>query len=289
MKIDPFSIMASLGAVLTLLWPVMLLKNRREYTDITSTKAARRLKLYQFFPVGFALIKLFKINVRGEGFAERRKNISVVYGARYAHFYAYLFTGAQITYAAMLLPAGLLAGAVLRNSVIGFLGVSSSVLMLFYLDAEVRKKASEKKDALLCELPETIMRLALLLNAGMVLRDAWKMISESSDSVLCLEMKKVNEDIRNGISETEAFEAFGDRCGTRETRRLVSSIIQNIKKGNMGLSLSLQDLASEQWEEKKNYVRKKAGAAEQKLLFPMLMIFSAIITMIVVPVFTNIL
>ena len=129
----------------------------------------------------------------------------------------------------------------------------------------------------------------LLINAGMVLRDAWSMIAESSDTALGREMKQTSSDIRNGMPETDAFNLFAERCRTKEIRKFAGSLVQNIKKGSAGLSESLQQLADEQWDEKKNYVRKKAASSEQKLLFPMLMIFVSIIMMIVVPVFTNML
>ena len=100
-------------------------------------------------------------------------------------------------------------------------------------------------------------------------------------------MRQTGSDIRNGMSEADAFEAFADRCRTREIRKFSGSLVQNLKKGSAGLSACLEELADEQWEEKKNYVKKKAAASEQTLLFPMLMIFVAIILMIIVPVFTN--
>ena len=234
-------------------------------------------------------MKILKINVRSGKFTEKRKNISEIYGQRYAEFYTYLFTGAQISYAALLFPVSLLAGAASGSLITALLGTAASVLMLFVLDGEVRKKTLEKHEEIMCELPDVIMRLNLLINAGMVLRDAWSMIAESSDTALGREMKQTSSDIRNGMPETDAFNLFAERCRTKEIRKFAGSLVQNIKKGSAGLSESLQQLADEQWDEKKNYVRKKAASSEQKLLFPMLMIFVSIIMMIVVPVFTNML
>lgn len=287
MNINWTFVMAAAGTAASVFWMTVYAANRKNYSDVINTKAAAELRLSEIFFIGFYLMKLFRINVRTERFAVKRKNISAVYGTEYTEYYTYLFTGAQITYAATLFPVSLLLGAVTGSAAFAVLGIAASVLMLFYIDADIRKKAAEKEDALMCELPDMVIRLALLLNAGMVLRDAWSAIAQSSDSVLCTEMRKTSEEIRNGVSESEAYEEFAERCRNREIRKFVSTLLQNIRKGSAGLSEILQYSAAEQWDGKKNYVRKKAAAAEQKLLIPMIMIFTAIIVMIIVPVFTN--
>lgn len=287
MNIDWSVIMAAAGTLLTLLWLVVFIKGCGKYRDVSGTKAAETLKLNEIFFTGFELMKLFRIDVRTGRFSDKRKNISAVYGVRYAEYYTYLFTGAQITYAALLFPVSFLAGALADSVMLCVTGTAASVLMLFILDEEVKRKVREKHEAIICELPDVIMRLTLLINAGMVLREAWTMVAETSDSVLCNEMKQTGSDIRNGMPENEAFEEFADRCSSKEIRKFTGSLVQNLKKGSAGLSDSLRLLAEEQWEEKKNYARKKAAASEQKLLFPMLMIFVAVIMMIIVPVFTN--
>lgn len=289
MNINESVIMAFAGTVSALFWLFLFIRGNGKYSEIIKTKAAKELRLHEIFFTGFELMKILKINVRSGKCTEKRKNISEIYGQRYAEFYTYLFTGAQISYAALLFPVSLLAGAASGSLITALLGTAASVLMLFVLDGEVRKKTLEKHEEIMCELPDVIMRLNLLINAGMVLRDAWSMIAESSDTALGREMKQTSSDIRNGMPETDAFNLFAERCRTKEIRKFAGSLVQNIKKGSAGLSESLQQLADEQWDEKKNYVRKKAASSEQKLLFPMLMIFVSIIMMIVVPVFTNML
>ena len=286
-NIDASVIMAVTGTAAAVFWMWLFITGKGKYKDVLNTKAALNLKFCEIFYIGFLIMKMLNTDVRSRRYAVQRKNIIIVYGPEYADFYTYLFAGAQITYAATIFPIALLTGAAADSILLAFLGITASVLMLFYIDAEIKKRANEKNDEILCELPDMVVRLSLLLNTGMVLRDAWTLISQSSDSALYREMRKTSEDIRNGIPEGESFELFADRCRNKEISKFVSALLQNIKKGSAGLSEILQFTAAEQWEEKKNYVRKKASAAEQKLLVPMLMIFAAIIMMIIVPVFAN--
>ncbi len=282
----PF-LMTISGTFLMMVWILMFFAGCRKYKDILNTSAADRMTLSQIFFIGFTAMKILRINIKTERFAEKRRLCSEVYGPEYAEFYTYLNTGAQITYTVTLLPLSLLIGGAADSTAFAFIGVVASVLLMFYIDADVKKKASQKRDQIMCELPDIISRLALLVNAGMVLREAWDRIAASSDTIICTEMKRTGHDIRNGMPQAEAFIRFADRCRTKEIRKFISSINQNIQKGSSELVSSLQVMADEQWEEKKNFVKKKGNAVEQKLLLPMMMIFIAIILMIVVPVFIN--
>ncbi len=271
------------GCILSAIWLFLYLKNMNKYKEITGSKAAGELFGSDAFCVGFALMKILKISFKDNASSEKMMLISEVYGEQYADFYSCLFKGAQITYSCTVFVFSTVMGAAADNAAFTAAGWIASFLLLFYLDENTRKKAVEKREAVLYELPDMISHLALLVRSGMVLREAWVKISESSDSVLCREMKKTTEDIRNGVPEVQALMKFTDRCRTREVRKFVNSLIQNLKKGNSELVYFLRAAASEQWEEKKNYVMKKSEMTEQKLIFPMLLIFAAIIMMVLVP------
>lgn len=280
-------IMAVTGTVAAAIWILLFVSGNGKYGDIINTKSAGKYPLSSLFFIGFSIMKCLKINIRSEKYALKRSQNAELYGIKYAEFYTYLITGAQITYAATLFPVTMLIATCAGNAVLAFMGGAISVLMLFYLDSEIKKKVNERRDEILCDLPDMISRLTILVNAGMVLREAWGKIAVSSDSLLCREMLQTHNDIYNGMSESDAFIAFAERCGVKEVRKFISSLNQNIKKGGSELVNYLRMSADEQWEEKKNFIKRKSNAVEQKLLFPMILIFIAIIMMIIVPVFTN--
>ena len=280
--------MAIPATVTSVIWIVLFFFNHSRYKNILNTPAVKKYVMHDIFFIGFAIMKLLNINVKGEKFTLKRSGIAEIYGIKYAEYYTYMIAGAQITYAATLLPAVLMLAAVTENTAAGVLGIIMSGLMLIYMDFDIKKKVNQKHEEILSELPAMISKLTLLVNAGMVLRDAWNKTAQSSDSTLCREMRQTSLEIQNGVSEKEALNAFADRCQTKEIRKLISSLSQNIKKGNSEMAESLKIIASEQWEEKKNSVKVKGEAVNQKLLFPMLMIFVAIIIMIIVPIFVNI-
>ena len=69
------------------------------------------------------------------------------------------------------------------------------------------------------EFPNAVSTIALLVNSGMVLREAWKEVSTSEDSDLYREMRIVNEEMDNGVSEIDALYNFGNRCVTPEIKK----------------------------------------------------------------------
>lgn len=133
-------------------------------------------------------------------------------------------------------------------------------------------------------LPQVLSKLTLLVNSGMVLRDAWKKVSITGERTLYLEMQNTNLEMENGVMEIDAYRNFAERCNVKEVRKFTSLIIQNLNKGNEELAYFMKDLSDEMWEVKKNEVKQKGEKANSQLLLPMMMIFIGILLIIMVPI-----
>ena len=134
------------------------------------------------------------------------------------------------------------------------------------------------------DLPQVLSKLTLLVNSGMVLRDAWKKVSITGERTLYLEMQNTNLEMENGVMEIDAYRNFAERCNVKEVRKFTSLIIQNLNKGNEELAYFMKDLSDEMWEVKKNEVKQKGEKANSQLLLPMMMIFIGILLIIMVPI-----
>ena len=137
-------------------------------------------------------------------------------------------------------------------------------------------------------MPQMLSKLTLLVNSGMVVREAWKKVADGGERELYKEMQLTVQEMENGIAELEAYRNFADRCAIKQIRRFASTMIQNMQKGNSEISYFLKELSDEMWEEKKHLVKRKGEAANSKLLIPTAMIFIGILIMIMVPAFLNI-
>ena len=161
------------------------------------------------------------------------------------------------------------------------LGLLLGGLAIAYLDLSLQDKLTARRQELVLDLPQVLSKLTLLVNSGMVLRDAWKRVSVTGDRALYQEMRNTSMEIENGVMETDAYRNFAERCNVK----FASLIIQNLKKGNEELAYFLKDLSDEMWEVKKNEVKQKGEKANSRLLLPMMLIFIGILIMILVPVF----
>ena len=140
---------------------------------------------------------------------------------------------------------------------------------------------------MLSDFSNVVSKLALLTNAGMIMREAWEEVAYTGDSELYKEMQKTVVEMNNGVAEVDAFFNFGVRCIIPEIKKFTSTIVQGLVKGNSELVVMLQAQSKEVWSAKKQNVRRQGAKAASKLLIPILIMFIGILIMVLVPIFTN--
>lgn len=284
-------ILLLISTPVALLWLCLAVfrgKNYKAYKKYMDSPFAKEFPMSDLFCIGFALMNFLKIDTRSKRAKEKIKEISEIRGKNYAEYYYYILMGVEITYGFTALVFALLA-AVLADSVeILLLGMAVCVLVIYYVRMMIQDKLTERRQEILMDLPAVLSKLTLLVNSGMVLRDAWRKTAMTGERVLYQEMRITTMEIDHGRSEEDAYRSFAERCYVKEARKFASLINQNLKKGNEELSRFLKDMSDEMWEAKKNEVKQKGEKANTKLLFPVLLIFIGILVMILVPVMNGV-
>ncbi len=278
-------ILLAVSTPLALIWLFLAVANGKKYKEYTESAFAKEFQMSDLFCVGFSVMEILHINTKSRSAQMKIKEIAEIKGKRYAEYYYFILLGAKTTYIfTMIVFVCLLA--VLADSVEALLfGILLGGLAIVYLDLTLQDKLTARRQELVLDLPQVLSKLTLLVNSGMVLREAWRRVSVTGDRVLYKEMQNTSLEIENGVMESDAYRNFADRCNVKEIRKFASLIIQNLKKGNEELAYFLKDLSDEMWEVKKNEVKQKGEKANSKLLFPMMLIFIGILLMILVPVF----
>ena len=138
------------------------------------------------------------------------------------------------------------------------------------------------------EFSDIVSKLALLVNSGMILCEAWERAAYSKEGVLYQEMRRSVNEMQNGTAEVDALFAFGQRCMMPEIKKFASTLIQGITKGNSDLAAMMTQQSKEVWMLKKQHVHRQGELANNKLLLPMCLTFIGILIMMIVPVFSNI-
>ena len=180
-----------------------------------------------------------------------------------------------------------------RGVVIIFLGVISSVLILFSKKQEVQKNKQDRLKRLERDYPLIVSELSILMGAGMSFRGAIERICNSykkkvqKNSKLELlgyeEIQKLYRQMTEGVGEVQAIENFGIRAGQKDYRRLAMMLTQSIKKGSKELLINLEKEEEHAFEMRKQKAIKAGEEASTKLLLPMGGMLLIVILILVVP------
>ena len=280
-------ILLLIATVLVAAWIVLAKKNEAEFKDLTDSIDPQQYRYPDLFCVGFGIMKLLHIDSKSKRARKRIKEIAEVQGKRYAEYYYYVINGAKWTYGFTVFVLLAVLGALGNSAMATVFGIVLAGLLMWYVEELMNDKLEEKRDQLVADLPQMLSKMTLLVNSGMVVRDAWKKIAESDDRFLNQEMKLTVDEMNNGVAELDAYRNFADRCAIKEIRRFSSTMIQNMQKGNAEIAYFLKEMSDEMWEEKKHLVKRKGEAANSNLLIPTAMIFIGILIIIMVPTFMS--
>ncbi|MGN0670334.1 MAG: type II secretion system F family protein, partial [Oscillospiraceae bacterium] len=213
-----------------------------------------------------------------------RQKYAELFEKQYTEFYLMITRAAIISYVLLFLPLAFLFGAMTNEVAMVVLVLLVPAVLALYVKMNIGGKIKEQRDEILLDYPNVLSKLALLINAGMMLREAWATVSESGNRKLYREMQNVTKKVNNGYSDIRAYEELADACKINEIKKFVSIICQNTEKGSSELTHILKELSVDAWTLKKNVAKVKGDAASGKLIIPVAISFVAILIMIMVPI-----
>lgn len=269
---------------------LILLLSAGEFESYISPLDKKEFMLPEIYGVGFKLLKIFKFEYKTRGANQMRENAAILYGERYADYYMRVLYAQRLSITSLVFVVGCAISALAEGSdklvLLALVAVVSFTIYYYFgkLPADKIKKRSEK---FMDEFPNAVSTIALLVNSGMILREAWREVSMSNDSELYLEMRKVNEEMDNGVSEIDALYNFGNRCVTPDIKKFTSFIVQGLEKGSKDLANALRNQTDELWQLKKQNTLKRGELASSKLMIPLMIMFVGILIMVMGPIMTN--
>ena len=183
------------------------------------------------------------------------------------------------------------------GSVFKWIIAAALFLPLAVVIAKRQGKEQERKkreEECMAAYPQLITKLTLYIGAGLSLRGAWERlaadyrrkaeISGETDSV-GEEVLLLAGELKNGTSETKAYEEFGRRIGLKPYLRCASLLVSQLQKGSGALRKSLESEVRLAWEMYREQVTKKGEEAQTKLLFPMMGMLFLVMAVIMIPAF----
>lgn len=271
---------------LTAIFCRVLFKNYAYYSNYIQVLNQKDFILKGLMPFGLYVLDKYSYSFNTNYDRRILNSISEVYGQEYSAFYIRIFHANKIV---------LIVLCIICELIVGILTQFQGVFLLYVLvifgvlvmsdDLKLNKKVKKRRLEIQLEFPDFINKLTLLLNAGLTMSKAWEKISVDCDKEgdFYAEVNKTVVEIKSGKNEAEAFSQFAKRVRTPEISRLMSTIVQNTKRGGNSLVLSLRLQSNECWDMRKNAIKRLGEEASTKLLFPMMIMFFAIIIIVITP------
>ena len=174
--------------------------------------------------------------------------------------------------------------------VMGFLFFTVIPIISYQKDNEILKLAGKRKEELQSSFPEFIIRLVLLMEAGLSLQKAMFQIAQDyqkragdKKEYLYEELWYICRQMKNGLPEKEAYILLSQRCNLPCYKKMTGLLIQHLQKGGRGILAELRQEAEKASEEQKRLLQKKGEEIGTKLLFPMILMLGIVMVFIMVP------
>lgn len=277
-----------IGTILAILFIIQLIRGEK-FESMVENLDEDKFPLNGLYGAGFAWSsgKLFKL--QGKRAADLYTQASLLYEPQYAEYYANVTWAQTITLVHLFIAITfLMAGILYDAAVFMFIaGIFMSVLIAAYCLENMKNTLSQRAEECESQLPEAVSTMAVLVNSGMVLRDAWHMIAESGNGAFYELMRKVGENMKKGCSDFDVIFLFGKTSNSTEIKKFTSALLQSMEKGGAEIAVFLANQSSELWSAKRQRMLQSGEKASAKLLLPMALIFLGVIIIVMTAAFVG--
>ena len=176
---------------------------------------------------------------------------------------------------------------------IPFLGAFAFILLGLKPEQDRRRQQKARERELTLDYSDIVSKLAIYIGAGMTASNAFLRIcdnylearrnGQTSQRTAYEEMLKTAGELKQGVSESRAYNDFASRCGLSCYLKLSSLLEQNRKTGDARLRISLLSEAKEAFEQRKNTARQLGEEAGTKLMLPLIISLVTVMITVAVP------
>lgn len=265
-----------LASVAVALFVLQMVRGSK-YQYMVENLESGEFPLKSLYCTGFAWSEMPALALKGKTREKLVGQAKLLYDARFAEYYASVVWAQFLSFIHLSILLGFLLAGVLDSGLMLIVGLVMAVVFGFYFINRMNDLLTTREKECVAELPEIVSTMALLINAGMMMRHAWEQIATSKEGTAYDLMRQACVDMENGMTEVDAIHKFGRMSNSAEIRKFTSALAQSIERGGAELNDFLSRQSVEIWTLKKQTMLQKGEAAASKLLAPTAMLFVAII------------
>ncbi len=150
------------------------------------------------------------------------------------------------------------------------------------------RKVTERQQAILKDLPDTLDLLAISVEAGMGFEGALEIVCQHFNSPLAAEFSRTLHEMELGLPRRDAFQNLKRRTQVPELSNFVLALLQADALG-IPIGRVLKTQATEMRNKRRQWAREKAAKLPVKMLFPLIgFVFPSILIVIMGPAASSI-
>lgn len=272
-----------IASVLATIFVIYLVKGKK-YVQLVEGLDEKEYFLKDIYVVGFALNDSKLLHLRGKLERDLKRSSKLVWDNIYYEYYAVLAWAQFLSLTLLILTFGFAFAAFLAGeAALMIVGIIILFVMAIWnlCMSKMKEAVAKRRDECVLEFPNMVSKLSLLINSGMVLREAWYLVANGKKGPLYELMKRACEYMENGESDASAIHKFGVLSDSVEIKKFTSAMVQGIEKGNSELTDFLVSQATELWAHKRQLALQQGEIAAGKLIIPLGLMFGGIIMIIV--------
>ena len=153
--------------------------------------------------------------------------------------------------------------------------------------AWLRRKVTERREAIFRDLPDALDLMVIGMEAGVTFDGALQVVADHLDTPLGSELGRTLAEMELGLSRRDALLNLKRRVDVPELTMVVAALLQADALG-MSVSRVLRVQAAEMRNKRRQWAREKAGKLPVKILFPLVVfIFPPVMVVVIGPAFSD--
>ncbi len=270
-----------LGTLLTLLFIALLLTGRGA-TDMLTPLSGDAYPLKSVYLAGFSLHKILR--PRGKTAKTVREYCNLYYGRKYGEYYSMVAWAQAYSLGLLFFTVAVLLAGLLPDlaAFILLIGLVLSAYTCWYFLTYAKQKVKSRQEECSAELPSAISKMALLVNSGVILHEAWYLVAYGKEGAFYSLMREACESMDNGLSDSAAIYNFAVASDDAEVKKFASALVQSMERGGRELSFFLANQSSEMWNHHRQTMLQKGEKAAGALLAPIALMFAGVMLVIIV-------
>ncbi len=258
---------------------------KKKYAAYVSAVTKEEYSLKNMLPLGFAFMDLIHYPYSSPLDRKLRNQLKELYEKEYVEFYLRVRWAMAVVNVIIGLLFTMLLYLTSEDALLIGVGLGLSALMGYVVFYKMSKEIEERHRGITLDLPDFTNKLLILSGAGLGLKAAIVKVSKEIDksTPFYSALRHAVYLMENGSTDEEAMDYLAMKCNLPAVRRLCSLMLQNIRRGGADVFFALREIGNELWNARKAATKQMAAEAETKMMFPMMLMFVAVILMVAMP------